>query len=199
MRVNKTWMNKTGSNIYEIRECVEKRLLSYRNYIINDNGEEKFIGAHGTKATALKWMKRENDIEGMFKVKRKPKKKVNAVKVEYDGHKFDSITERDFYIMMSNTKHVSNIELHKTYHLLDGYEIPSIVNQSGKRTVRKKSYTPDLVCDITGVGKVAFDVKGSKMAIPRDFSLRKHLFESKYGIQLVVAIYNKKAKVWDYS
>ncbi|PES69804.1 hypothetical protein CN512_10780 [Bacillus cereus] len=199
MRLNKVWMNKTGSLTFEVRECIKKNVLSYRYYIINEDGNETLKGVAGTKATAVKWLKKEYDIEGMFKTKKKPRKKVNAVKVEYDGYKFDSMTERDFYIMMSNTKHVSNIELHKTYHLLDGYEIASIVNQAGKRKVRKKSYTPDLVCDITGVGKVAFDVKGSKMAIPRDFSLRKHLFEVKYGIQLVVAIYNKKSKVWDYS
>ncbi|HHQ1471519.1 TPA: DUF1064 domain-containing protein [Bacillus anthracis] len=123
---------------------------------------------------------------------------MNAVKVEYDGHEFDSKTERDFYIHLQNNTLVKTIELQKTFHLLDGYEIPSIVNKKGTRSVSRKKYTPDFVCEIVGQGKVAFEVKGSVKSIPRDLSLRRHLFESQYGIQLVIAVPDKK-EGWKFS
>lgn len=116
---------------------------------------------------------------------------MNAVKVEYDGKEFDSMTERDFYIYLQNNKLVEYIETHNRYHLLDGYEIPSIVNKKGVRKVREKRYTPDFVCLIAGE-EIAFEVKGSVKSIPRDLSLRRHLFESKYGIQLVIVTPDKK-------
>ena len=40
--------------------------------------------------------------------------------------------------------------------------------------------------------EIAFEVKGSIKSIPRDLSLRRHLFESKYGIQLVIVTPDKK-------
>lgn len=200
MKLNKTWVNTTGKWTYEIRERRDKNVLHYECATITNKGMEVVVKTGFTsREQARKHLKDNNYIIGQFKAKRAPRKKVNAVKVEYDGHEFDSMTERDFYIYMSNNKLVSDIKLHETYHLLNGYEIHSVVNKKGTKKVRPKQYTPDLTCHIEGVGYVAFDVKGSKLSIPRDFSLRRHMFEQQYGMELVVAIYNKKSKVWDYS
>lgn len=125
--------------------------------------------------------------------------KINSKRVEYDGHVFDSQTECDFYIHMSNSKLVSDIVLHPTYLLMDAFEIPSIVTKTGTRKRRKMEYTPDLECTIEGKGRIAFDVKGSRFAISKDFPLRRKLFEQKYGRELVVAIYSKKKGVWEFS
>ncbi|HDR7786436.1 DUF1064 domain-containing protein [Bacillus cereus group sp. Bc252] len=200
MKLNKTWANTTAGIIYEIRERREKNVLHYEWAIVRDGKELHVAKGYKSKETARRHLKELNPhIEGQFKTKRAPRKKVNAVKVEYDGHEFDSMTERDFYIYLLNTKLVSNIELQKTFHLLDGYELPSIVNKKGTKKVRPKVYTPDFVCHIEGTGVVAFEVKGSKLAIPRDFSLRKHMFEQQYGIELVVAVYKKKTDEWELS
>lgn len=201
MKLNKTWTNTTGQLTFEIRERKDKNVLHYEYaVIIAANGNENnVVDGFTSREQARKELKKRFDIEGQFKIKRAPRKKVNAVKVEYDGHEFDSMTERDFYIYLLNTKIVSDIELQKTFHLLDGYELPSVVNKKGTKKVRPKVYTPDFVCHIEGTGVVAFEVKGSKMVIPRDFSLRKHMFEQQYGIELVVAIYKKKEDEWELS
>lgn len=199
MKLNKTWANTTAGIIYEIRERREKNVLHYEWAIVRDGNELHVAKGYKSKETARRHLKELNPhIEGQFKVKRAPRKKVNAVKVEYGDYTFDSMTERDFFIYLLNLKIVSEIELQKTFHLLDGYEIPSIVNKKGSRTVRKKVYTPDFVCEIVGQGKVAFEVKGSVKSIPRDLSLRRHLFESQYGIQLVIAVPDKK-EGWKFS
>lgn len=198
MKLNKTWANTTGKVTFEIRERRDKNILHYEYAVIFDGKETELKTNFTSKEQARKDIKKNYYVIGQFKIKRAPRKKINAVKVEYDGHEFDSKTERDFYIHLMNLKIVSVIELQKTFHLLDGYEIPSIVNQKGSRTVRKKVYTPDFVCLIEGHGKVAFEVKGSVKSIPRDLSLRRHLFESQYGIQLVIAVPDKK-EGWKFS
>jgi len=200
VKLNKTWTNTTAGIIYEIRERREKNVLHYEWAIVRDGSELHVTKGYKSKETARRHLKELNPhIEGQFKVKRAPRKKINAVKEKYDGHEFDSMTERDFYIHMCNNKLVSDIQLHKPFHLLDGYEIKSIVNKKGTKKVRPKIYTPDLVCHIEGVGYVAFDVKGSKLSIPRDFSLRRHMFEQQYGMELVVAVYKKKTDEWELS
>ncbi|PFK01367.1 hypothetical protein COI97_16000 [Bacillus cereus] len=199
MKLNKTWANTTAGIIYEIRERREKNVLHYEWAIVRDGSELHVAKGYKSKETARRHLKELNPhIEGQFKVKRAPRKKVNSVKVKYDGHEFDSMTERDFYIYLQNNKTVTDIELQKTFHLLDGYEIPSIVNKKGTRSVSKKQYTPDFICRIVGQGYVAFEVKGSVKSIPRDLSLRRHLFESQYGIQLVIAVPDKK-EGWKFS
>lgn len=200
MKLNKTWANATAGIIYEIRERREKNVLHYEWAIVRDGSELHVAKGYKSKETARRHLKELNPhIEGQFKIKRAPRKKVNAVKVEYDGYEFDSKTEKEFYIYLQNNKLVSNIELQKTFHLLDGYEIHSIVNKKRTKKVRPKQYTPDFICEIAGTGVIAVDVKGSKHSIPRDFSLRKHMFEQQYGIELVVAIYNKKKNEWELS
>lgn len=199
MKLNKTWTNTTAGIIYEIRERREKNVLHYEWAIVRDGSELHVAKGYKSKETARRHLKELNPhIEGQFKTKRAPRKKVNAVKVEYDGHTFDSMTERDFYIYLQNNKLVRNIELQKTFPLLKGYEIPSMINRKGTRSVSHKRYTPDFVCFVEGQGKVAFEVKGSVKSIPRDLSLRRHLFESQYGIQLVIAVPDKK-EGWKFS
>ncbi|HDR7566339.1 TPA: DUF1064 domain-containing protein [Bacillus mycoides] len=191
MKLNKTWENTTQDVTYQIKEWQDKNVLHYSVLVLYKGLERSHKWGFTSKEQARKSILKRVDIEGQFKIKKAPRKKVNAVKVEYDGKEFDSMTERDFYIYLQNNKLVEYIETHNRYHLLDGYEIPSIVNKKGVRKVRGKRYTPDFVCLIAGE-EIAFEVKGSVKSIPRDLSLRRHLFESKYGIQLVIATPDKK-------
>ncbi|MED2982993.1 DUF1064 domain-containing protein [Bacillus thuringiensis] len=198
MKLNKTWTNATGQLTFEIRERRDKNVLHYEYaVIIAANGNENnVVDGFTSKEQARKELKKHFDIEGQFKIKKLPRRRVMSTKVEYDGKEFDSITERDFYIYLQNNKLAERIEIHNRYHLLDGYEIPSIVNKKGVRKVREKRYTPDFVCLMAGE-EIAFEVKGSIKSIPRDLSLRRHLFESKYGIQLVIVTPDKK-EVWKF-
>ncbi|MGU3370183.1 DUF1064 domain-containing protein [Bacillus mycoides] len=191
MKLNKTWENTTQDVTYQIKEWQDKNVLHYSVLVLYKGLERSHKWGFTSKEQARKSILKRVDIEGQFKIKKAPRKKVNAVKVEYDGKEFDSMTERDFYIYLQNNKLVEYIETHNRYHLLDGYEIPSIVNKKGVRKVREKRYTPDFVCLIAGE-EIAFEVKGSVKSIPRDLSLRRHLFESKYGIQLVIVTPDKK-------
>ncbi|MEK4913424.1 DUF1064 domain-containing protein [Bacillus sp. FSL E2-8887] len=191
MKLNKTWENTTQDVNYQIKEWQDKNVLHYSVLVLYKGLERSHKWGFTSKEQARKSILKRVDIEGQFKIKKAPRRRVNAVKVEYDGKEFDSMTERDFYIYLQNNKLVEYIETHNRYHLLDGYEIPSIVNKKGVRKVREKRYTPDFVCLIAGE-EIAFEVKGSVKSIPRDLSLRRHLFESKYGIQLVIVTPDKK-------
>ncbi|AXK19142.1 DUF1064 domain-containing protein [Bacillus sp. COPE52] len=200
MKLNKTWVNKTGSLTFEVRECIDKNLLSYRYYVITEDGNETLKGRAGTRATAIKWLKREYDIEGMFKEKKKKRKRIKATKVEYDGYKFDSISEREFYIYLQNNKAVTNIKVHPRFELQKGYTMTSIADDAkdGIKKVRPITFSPDFVCEVFDIPK-AFDVKGSKRAINETFPLRRKLFEKTYCMECLVAIYNEKSKEWELS
>ncbi|MEC2946001.1 MULTISPECIES: DUF1064 domain-containing protein [Bacillus] len=198
LKLNKTWVNKDNFFIYEIRERRDKNVLHYEYAVIEDGTEIMLESGFTSKEQARTRIKKKFDIKGQFKIKKAVRKRVISKKVEYDGHTFDSMTERDFYMYLQNNKLATITEMQKSFHLLDGYEIPSIVNKKGSRSVRAKIYTPDFICHLEGYGMVAFEVKGSVKSIPRDLSLRRHLFESEYGIQLVIVTPDKK-EGWKFS
>lgn len=75
--------------------------------------------------------------------------KYNAKKVEYDGHIFDSIVERDYYIYLKYNGLIEHIELQPRYEL-----IPAFKKQ------RKMEYIADFeVTYIDGTVEV-IDIKG---------------------------------------
>ncbi len=149
----------------------------------------------------------------MTRVRRKPKNKYNARKVEFGGHVFDSLAERDFYLILKNDKTVSDIELQPQYEIIKPYKVKcgrcdgrgKVLNTKtlnlnkctlckgyGTRTKQGAKYTADFkVTYIDGEEKV-IDVKGHAS---RDFTLRKKLFEIKTGHELVIA--KKTKKGWE--
>jgi len=48
--------------------------------------------------------------------------KYNAKKVEYDGHIFDSIVERDYYIYLQRNGLIEHIELQPRYELIPAFK-----------------------------------------------------------------------------
>lgn len=75
--------------------------------------------------------------------------KYNAKKVEYDGHIFDSIVERDYYIYLKLNGLIEHIELQPRYEL-----IPAFKKQ------RKMEYIADFeVTYLDGTVEV-IDIKG---------------------------------------
>ena len=75
--------------------------------------------------------------------------KYNAKKVEYDGHIFDSIVERDYYIFLKRNGLIEHIELQPRYEL-----IPAFKKQ------RKMEYIADFeITYIDGTTEV-IDIKG---------------------------------------
>ena len=138
--------------------------------------------------------------------------KYNARKVEYEGHMFDSMAERDFYLILKNDKHVKDIELQPEYEIIKPYKVkcgkcegrgkvinPKTLNLNkcrscggyGVRTKAGAKYTADFKVTYDDGEVKVIDVKGKAS---RDFGLRKKLFEQKTGHELVVA--KKKGKQW---
>ncbi|PKE47262.1 DUF1064 domain-containing protein [Macrococcoides caseolyticum] len=75
--------------------------------------------------------------------------KYNAKKVEYDGHIFDSIVERDYYIYLQRNRLIERIELQPRYEL-----IPAFKKQ------RKMEYIADFEVTYTDGTTEVIDIKG---------------------------------------
>lgn len=75
--------------------------------------------------------------------------KYNAKKVEYDGHIFDSIVERDYYIFLKRNGLIERIELQPRYEL-----IPAFKKQ------RKMEYIADFEITYTDGTTEVIDIKG---------------------------------------
>lgn len=141
----------------------------------------------------------------MLKQQRR-KNKYNARKTIYDGHEFDSLSERDFYIILKNDKLVKHIELQPQYTILKAYKVEcgrcdgrgqvynkrtgnfnkcTLCKGAGKRTKQGAKYTADFkVTYIDGHVEI-IDVKGG--VVSKDFPLRRKLFEIETGKELVIA------------
>ncbi|UBH21593.1 DUF1064 domain-containing protein [Macrococcus armenti] len=75
--------------------------------------------------------------------------KYNAKKVEYDGHIFDSIVERDYYVYLKRNTLIEHIELQPRYEL-----IPAFKKQ------RKMEYIADFEVTYTDGTVEVIDIKG---------------------------------------
>lgn len=134
-------------------------------------------------------------------------------KTEYEGNRFDSLTELAYYKHLLKDPAVKDIQLQPFYQLVDRYSVEckrcagsgklpsertgnpvncSLCKGNGKREKPGISYTADFkVLYIDGYEEV-IDVKGYEAS--RDFPLRKKLFEIKTGKELVVV--ERKGKEW---
>lgn len=96
-------------------------------------------------------------------------------KVKYQGYKFDSEGERDFYIKYLE-KSGYRIAVHKTYKVLDLFEL-------GGLRQRSIGYTPDfVVLNQDGTIKHVYDYKSStnQKYIQPTAKIRFKLFEYRY-------------------
>ena len=104
--------------------------------------------------------------------------KYYSKKVIYDGIKFDSKKEGEYYLklkMLEKSGLIKNLELQKEYLLQDSFKI-------NNKTRRKITYRADFSYISTEDDKLhVVDVKGFKTDV---YLLKKKLFEYKYGIEI---------------
>lgn len=101
-------------------------------------------------------------------------------KVEYDGVKFDSISERDYYIRLKNDTRVDDLQVHPKFILLDNFR-----NSDGKM-IRSITFKPDYMYKIDGQLYIE-DIKPiKKTLIDADFTLRWKLLQHMYKDQKVI-------------
>lgn len=119
----------------------------------------------------------------------KKRNKYGAKKCEYDGHKFDSMAERDHYIvlkMREKAGEISNLRVHPKFELTyNGRPIKSRSDHYPEG--RRLSCEWDFGYTQEGVGIVYEDVK-SPASITEAYRLRRAIFEAIYYPATVVEI-----------
>lgn len=120
----------------------------------------------------------ENQYRQMMNNRLNKKSKYGNKKVMYDGIKFDSAKERNYYLkfkMMQDAGIIKDLELQKRFILQKGYTI------NGKKR-REISYYADFCYVTTKDDKLhVIDIKGYRTDV---YKLKKKLFENKYGIEI---------------
>lgn len=109
--------------------------------------------------------------------------KYHNKKVIYKGIKFDSIKERNWYMVLENyarNGRIKDLKRQVPFELIPTYKI-------NNRTVRKMQYIADFTYITTNDNKLHIvDVKGSKNIITEAFKIKKKLFEYKYGVEIEI-------------
>lgn len=100
------------------------------------------------------------------------KNKYGAKSNIYDGIRFSSIVERDFYKYLANSFGKENIKVHPRFLIIPGEKV-------GKIKHRARFYTADFECM-----NVVYDVKGQK--IDAAASLRIRMFTHVYDRGVVI-------------
>lgn len=117
------------------------------------------------------------------------KSKYNNTKILYDGIKFDSKKERDYYISLvalKKFKKIIDFQLQVKYELLPSQKDPD----TGKVIERPTSYYADFVVNnIDGSTDVidvkAFDKKTQKFISTEAYKIKKKLMLYFHGIRIV--------------
>lgn len=120
----------------------------------------------------------ESQYKQMMNNRLNKKSKYGNKKVMYDGIKFDSAKERNYYLkfkIMQDAGIIKDLELQKRFILQKGYTI------NGKKR-REISYYADFCYVTTKDDKLhVIDIKGYRTDV---YKLKKKLFENKYGIEI---------------
>src|SRR5699024_2516716 len=127
------------------------------------------------------------------------------------GIEFDSRAEMEYYLILKNDKLVKDIELQPEYTIIDPYKVEcgrcdgkgqvfnkrtgnfnkcTLCKGAGERTKQGAKYTADFKVTYVDGHEEIVDVKGGITS--RDFTLRRKLFESKSGKELVIAKKTRK-------
>lgn len=130
--------------------------------------------------------------------------KINSVKVEIDGHVFDSLTEGEFYKYLKSNDDVEKIVIHPRYTLVEGFNVKcgrcnnGLVKSSktGNKIKCKRckgnvfierqpwTYTPDFKVIWKEGYWSHYDVKGGFK--DSKFNYVKKMFEKTFGSELLV-------------
>jgi hypothetical protein len=113
------------------------------------------------------------------------KSKYHNKKVIYQGIKFDSKKERDWYIVLKTYEKngkIKELKRQVAYELIPTYKI-------NNKTIRKTQYIADFAYITTNDNKLHIvDIKGSKNTITEAFKIKKKLFEYRYGVEIEIII-----------
>lgn len=118
------------------------------------------------------------------------KNKYKNKKVEYDGIKFDSKMERDYYIHLKQLQAngiVYEFFMQKKYVIVDAY-----TNARGEK-IQASRYVADFEVHYSDNRVEVIDIKGQLTPL---FNLKKKLFEARYPFSLVLLTYSKIDGGW---
>lgn len=140
--------------------------------------------------------------------------KIASKKMKINGITFDSRTEARYYKKLLDDPAIKDIELQPVYQIIDPFEVEckrcrgvgkilnektgrlnkcTLCNGHGKRTKQGAIYTADFKVTYIDDYQEVIDVKGYADA---KFPIRKKLFESTTGIELVVVEFDAKNREW---
>jgi hypothetical protein len=129
-----------------------------------------------------------DDDKAVIEPPKKPSKYHN-VKCEYNGIRFDSKKEMNFYItlmVLKNAGQIKEIELRPEFPYVINYSLPEKDTNhyllGGETLSRKAKYIGDFRVTYTNGQVAVFDVKGVKTAIYRR---KKKIVERLYGIEII--------------
>lgn len=104
--------------------------------------------------------------------------KYHNKKIAYDGHKFDSKKEANYYNQLKLLQRaglIRDLELQKTFILQPSFKL-------NNKTRRQITYIADFTYVSTEDNKIhVIDVKGFKTDV---YNVKKKMFEYKYGIEI---------------
>lgn len=104
--------------------------------------------------------------------------KYHNKKVIYNGIKFDSEKEKNYYIylkLLEKAGKIRNLKLQVSYELQPSFKLDG-------KTIRAITYIADFVYYDNNINQtIIVDVKGMRTEV---YKIKKKLFEYKYGIQI---------------
>lgn len=107
--------------------------------------------------------------------------KYKNIKCEFRGIKFDSIKERNYYLILLDYQKrglIKDLKRQVSYELIPTYKI------NGK-TIRKTTYKADFTYISVKDNKLhVVDIKSPITAKEKAYRIKKKLFEYKYGIEI---------------
>ena len=115
------------------------------------------------------------------------KTKFNAVKVEYDGRKFDSKLECNIYkVLKERLTPNYKIGFQPSFVLQEKFEFDGHI-------IRPITYKADFVIYKDIEAKAVIDAKGMET---NEFKIKRKLFIRKYGYDIVILKSMKQANLW---
>lgn len=115
------------------------------------------------------------------------KTKFNAVKVEYDGRKFDSKLECNIYkVLKERLTPNYTIDFQPSFVLQEKFEFDGHI-------IRPITYKADFVIYKDIEAKAVIDAKGMET---NEFKIKRKLFIRKYGYDIVILKSMKQANLW---
>lgn len=117
------------------------------------------------------------------------KTKFNAVKVEYDGRKFDSKLECNIYkVLKERLTPNYKIDFQPSFVLQEKFEFDGHI-------IRPITYKADFVIykDSETEAKAVIDAKGMET---NEFKIKRKIFIRKYGYDIVILKSMKQANLW---